>query len=1248
MAENVFNQFLPDDVKQDQNIKSGNVFDIFIPNDVKNQPLQNEFKIDQNPDDKFLFKNLELDMDQEDPFNQFLPSDVKDKESIKLFSDDQEEFGIGDAFKLGLTDTIRGITQIVGGEKVYFMEDTLKEQQAKLNAAMQGEGGGLIAAAYFGGAILDPVQWLIPVLRGKNLYQMAKFGAVSGALAGALGYVDETSFFKTRAAQAGAGAVGGAILTPALGKILQVAKVRKLKKSFGLDQEAPDIKDIPEDQLVKVRLPGKEDVTIGLKDKRGKKVKGRGEEVVQIRKNIKIKPIEQINDMPGSLNKNKQNNKNFILRGPREFFKSILGNYVKPVVSSVTEPIVKGVGKTSKLYQSKIGRPAFNYFTAEKGLGPELGGGLVGAATGFSLPEADNNTKERFSRAVLGFMAGAAGMHVGGKVKIADDLTLTQFLGKNLIDGYKLPKEIKKLQAEDLGGLRGKLELDALRIAQEAQQLTVDERRVLYNMLEGDITYDVPSKTLNRIAKKARENITKVTQMYIQAGLITEETALRNIQRYIRRTYGGEDLAKIGSELRARGVLEEISPKEWVEKYSKTKAFTLDDTGKSIPLENHNGWELFGNIKIGNKSEKATPELIKKLAKDPTKANDRNVNVRWEYTKQERLGMDEIEDGAFAILETGRLMSKTLPQYKFYADIAELPFVKTKPSQDEIEESKLIKMPLTVRDGTIQPIYGKLAGKFVPKEVYDNLVAIYKASEKPTGFFKAYRKLNQVWKSSKTAWNPTVHVNNIVSNFVLTDLVDGNLGYLVPAAKAFRAAANGKSSKVLEEAQKHGVFDVDYVTKELEFLDPKNIQPNFYKVSDDKDFAENAVNIATGIYQDLIKKEKLGLQKLSEYYRSEDAIFRLALFMDRLDKGYSVSDAALDARKSFIDYNISAPGINLLRNSVTPFLAYTYRVIPILAETAIVRPWKFVKYAVAGYALNNAGELLGEGAPEAERAAMAEQKQGRVFGLPFLPHRNIKLPNAALPGQPEGSFYIDITRYVPGGDVLDLGSGTALPLMPAPLQPSFGVAGDVLFPMVGYDLFRKDKIKGQGISDFDDLLIRSKAVGSRLIPNFPFVPFSYSTKRIERAREEKPGPLKQDRTELIAFLNTIGIKINRTDITRLKAIKSFEFRRKVRGIQEQIRIEAGKFNRGEISQLDYNKEVDKLNKKYEVIKNRYIKAVNVPVETQEAVPLSEFPSTIGTAVKEKAKDIGTQFKELFDKDDKEEKEDTFKQFLPKE
>ena len=112
---------------------------------------------------------------------------LKTKENIKLFSDDNTDFTAGDAFLLGLGDTLRGVTQFAGGDEKPFiglfeMEYSLEEQQKRLNAAMQGDGGGLIAAAYFGGAILDPLQWLIPVTRAKTLYQMAKFGAVSGGL----------------------------------------------------------------------------------------------------------------------------------------------------------------------------------------------------------------------------------------------------------------------------------------------------------------------------------------------------------------------------------------------------------------------------------------------------------------------------------------------------------------------------------------------------------------------------------------------------------------------------------------------------------------------------------------------------------------------------------------------------------------------------------------------------------------------------------------------------------------------------------------------------------------------------------------------------------------------------------------------------------------------------------------------------------------------------------------------------------
>ena len=369
--------------------------------------------------------------------------------------------------------------------------------------------------------------------------------------------------------------------------------------------------------------------------------------------------------------------------------------------------------------------------------------------------------------------------------------------------------------------------------------------------------------------------------MYIDAGLITEETALRNIERYIKRSYGGKDISKIGSELRARGVIETITPNEWMNKYSKTKAFKVDDAGKFVPLEDHRGWELFGNVQVKKfeKAERATEDKVQELIK-AGKGDEASLNIRWEYTKQERLGMSEIEDGAFAIMETGRLMAQTLPRYKFYADIAAQTFTKTTPTAEEVLKLDLVEVPSTIRTGTIQKTYGELAGKFIPREVYENIFQINKSVEGPTRpAFKAYRNLNQVWKASKTAWNPTVHVNNIVSNLVLLDLVDGSASLLPAAVKAFNDQSKGKSVKILEEASNLGVFSSNYVKQELAggFLDPEKVIPAYYKTDPNKNVFENAVNISDFIYKDLIKKNKFGLQKLSDCNSMFNLFYQIAL-----------------------------------------------------------------------------------------------------------------------------------------------------------------------------------------------------------------------------------------------------------------------------------------------------------------------------------------------------------------------------------
>ena len=68
--------------------------------------------------------------------------------------------------KLGFTDTARGVTQMAGGEKVFGMDQSLEDQQKELYERFQDEDYGTWAKiGYFGGAILDPITWLIPVAK---------------------------------------------------------------------------------------------------------------------------------------------------------------------------------------------------------------------------------------------------------------------------------------------------------------------------------------------------------------------------------------------------------------------------------------------------------------------------------------------------------------------------------------------------------------------------------------------------------------------------------------------------------------------------------------------------------------------------------------------------------------------------------------------------------------------------------------------------------------------------------------------------------------------------------------------------------------------------------------------------------------------------------------------------------------------------------------------------------------------------
>jgi hypothetical protein len=1193
-----------------------NEFDHLLP--PKDAKIPDNIDVDVNPFSHLLpteetqkFKVTDkgnpgsnIDLENENPFEKFMP------ESEETYDGDRSLWEkVGFATKLGFSDTVRGVAQM--SEKNLGFGDTeeMKADQKKLYEYMQNPDGSTnwaVAGAYFGSALLDPAGWLVPVTKTRVLYKAAKYGFVSAGIVGGLGYVDDESILDSRAKQAAASAVGGAIISPIIVGVAKKLKGEKVftRESLGIPGFEPNVKAANDAKLKNVK------VTAGAGEK---------DLIKQAREEIKMGDDIISEDM---ITKNKTE----LLRGPRKIFRDF-----------IVEP-----------YQRKFGKPAMNYLTNGE-YGAEAGTAGAGALIGYAGTDEEAPMTTKLSRAFVGAVAGFVGIRGSRHIKIdrtfgkGEDKTVelseTMFdwLGRNFIDGYGLPSSMKGLKAESQG-FANHVGMKFNFMAKKIQaNLTPDEQVVLHNLLQGDIKIKSAPMAIQNLSKQARAEITEIGQHYVDMGLITPQTFKRNKDIYLKRSYKGKTEDRpFGEELKTRGVTDTVTLKQYDEIYKKQKAFTTTTEvqnkktklfesvlGKGKKIEGHRGWEIAPSSKVAIKkiiddsdaAIKVTKSKKRKsflLADKKRKLDEVQVDIRWELTKQQRVGLSEIEDAAFGIAETGRGFAQTLSQFRLYNSISKQEWVYDSLNTLPIgKKSGYTQMPETTMGKTAGKFrYGNLAGKYVPTDVYKNLVAVNRNVQQQD-FYKTYRKYNSIWKVSKTAWNPTVHVNNVMSNFILHDLVDAQFKYLKPAWTALTThgktiTKDGKKvlqrSKLVESATRHGVFEADFVNVELKQFQGGKTFP--YSFDESKNVMDNSLNAANNVFND-VKSNNI-FSSLTKFYQFEDQVFRLSVYQDRLAKGFSFQDAALDARKSFIDYNIDAPAINWMRNSVTPFLAYTYRIIPLLAETAIVRPWKYVKYATIGYGLNKMGDLIGGGNEEAERGVMPERKQGRFMGMGFLPHRNIKVPfpKFGKDSETKAPMYQDITRFVPGGDIMDLGS-PGIPGLPAPLQPSLGLAGEVMFPLMGYDLFRQEKIKGQTGIHSEDIKIRLSTMFEKLVPNMPFLPGSYSSKKLESTRKSLDSPFKADQTELGALFTTLGFKFERADLEKLKTSKTFELKRKIDGYKEQINIVKNKFRKGLINRDTAELQINKTATKIRELADKY----NIKLEQATFADLRE-PLTI--------------------------------------
>lgn len=1146
-----------------------------------------------------------------------------------------EDMSRGEAMRfaatLGVTDTFRGVKQMAGFDRYSMAAD-----QTLLNKLMKNsEWGSDIKWTYFGSLLLDPVGWLTPASKVAQLakagYKFTKMqkarklawhGAKWGGIGGLTGYVDPDS--SDRVFNAITGAAGGAILAPALG------------------------------------VPGAE-----------------------LGKFLASKTPEQLTSAPKKIVKE--------LTGA---VPPSLTNHVKTFYYGKFQPSLEKYEELKKNYVYKpivLDNPIASSGFAAGAISANL-------AFGDNIDEyidrlenendLDSGPWKYALKTVLSGAAGAAGFGLLKKGKFKGQ-TYQDFIGRRIIENYKLPSSFTKLQTESFLDFNDS-SYRFTEIAERAKALSENEKKILYYFLDGqEADISGLSKEALKVGEDARAIIKETGQKMVDAGMLNPSTFQANMNSYIHRTYG----KKLSPEQRKKyGIESEEVSQEISKGPEKTR---LGLVGVELKARGH----LSKPVSVNNKSEIARLEGLgyEKLGKPKNGMQD----FRLQLTLDERKALEEIEDAAFAIKSTGDLMLNDLATYKFYSDV-NIKFgyaddkelnrllkrskdknlskdqrsfaaklyndykASGKKSYDQLspeEQAEMVMMDASKLTKTGLHTYGDLAGKYLPKDMADSIKVVREFSDRETFLgkiyhsrgFQAYRRYNSIWKRTKTSWNPTVHTNNTVSNFFLLDIHDVPMDtFLEHGLKVYTKKGQESlnkldigfgESRTYEDLVRLGVFDAGLAKAELkigkkdwteeyakEFLSRKRKRQGklWNPVDDMNDMFEMSTNIAGKTYKnytDILgkaakipgKSVKWADKGLTDLYQREDQMFRVALYIDRLqkrapeinqlkklpDSEYKAGlekikrEAAEEAKKGFIDYNIQAPLVNILRDTALPFFSYTYRMIPILAKTATMHPAKFAKWATFGYAVDYAGRERSKSETEYERALMSEKQLSRIFGIPFMPPVLLKVGDPArsleqflekrfdyslgwgldkdpVTGErlPERSFWLDIMRFIPGGDVLGQlspESGGRIAGLPAPFQPSWGLAGEVFTPLI----FGTDSFTGKEITQEEQRILWSKElahVAARLVPNNPLLGISglqklfgseerldfydsWSHKKIMNSLERRPdsSAYAVDLPVLTALAQTVGIKIWPIDPDKLEVVRTSKFRKDVRDLRARIR-----------------------------------------------------------------------------------------------
>ena len=323
------------------------------------------------------------------------------------------------------------------------------------------------------------------------------------------------------------------------------------------------------------------------------------------------------------------------------------------------------------------------------------------------------------------------------------------------------------------------------------------------------------------------------------------------------------------------------------------------------------------------------------------------------------------------------------------------------------------------------PTYGALAGKIISGPAWSAMRDMHDRA--PLFNSQALATTMSWFKKAKTGYTPATHANNILTNYAMTLLHGISHKTLLDAAKMFaKFEASPGSLKpqelaIMQAFYRSGAVLGQYTQTEAKQTIAKalsaSISPDpggslLSKINQLAKFEKEFAQMVT-------QAGRMGRNadaRVMELYAAGDNIFRLAAFMNVAGNLQArdgtkelspaqTTEAGIAARKMFLDYDIDARWVRAARQSVLPFVSWSYAIMPVLGRLAITRPWAMVNMLTAIAVMNS---IMDDEDDEWRKKGPEAVRDKALWGMG--PHMYMRVP---FLGDDQNPVYWNIGKSIP-------------------------------------------------------------------------------------------------------------------------------------------------------------------------------------------------------------------------------------------